>query len=468
MTNAKELLFSVLSNSPSKVPGKETARQNNAVVDLENFRHTRASNEVAATAAAGALASTSLRGGGARGEKLLAIDCEMCYTEKGPELTRVSVVDDCCNVVYDQLVKPSSPILDYVTQFSGITAEMMENVTTTLAQVQEKMLHLIDNSEASETYLVGHSLENDLYSLKLFHPHVIDTAIMYPHSKGAPFKFSLKNLAERYLGKNIQASVHDSIEDAKTAMELARLKLRNGPQFGEFEVDGVSVCKILTDHKRYSSLLDRPDVLIKHAVGTANAIRCNSDEEAGTKATKEVKSQTANLIWTQFEDVYAQLESEVSARLCVEDLVEELEKEREEEEEEEEGKKAKAPLSSRLAEIQESFEASAEVQAKLRKMDERIGEIHASLPSNTMMIVLSGQGNTAYIRHLQQLKWRCKNMSGSSKTQPLGKDKNAEENQTKVSTKSGGTSLWDEKCDHHLNYSMRQAAETMCFITIKE
>jgi RNA exonuclease 1 len=341
----------------------------------------------------------------------------------------VSVVDDCCKVVYDQLVKPSNPILDYVTEYSGITAQMLEGVTTTLAEVQEQILQLIDSSEATETYLVGHSLENDLYALKLFHPNVVDTAILYPHSKGSPFKFSLKNLAERYLGKQIQATVHDSIEDARTAMELARLKLYFGPSFGEFEIDGVSVCKILTDHQRYSSLLDRPAMVRKHTVGNANAILCNSDEEVRAKAIKEVKSETANLVWMQFADVYKQLEEEVSTKAMVGEIDDSV-------------VKGLQPLASRLSEIQESFEASEQVQEKLRKMDERIGEIHESLPSNTMMIVLSGQGNTAYTRHLQQLKWKCKNANSPS--------------------------LWDEKCDQHLNYSMRQAAETMCFMSIKE
>jgi hypothetical protein len=43
-----------------------------------------------------------------------------CVTENGKELTRVCVIDfDSGIVVFDQLVKPSKPILDYLTRFFG-------------------------------------------------------------------------------------------------------------------------------------------------------------------------------------------------------------------------------------------------------------------------------------------------------------------------------------------------------------
>jgi RNA exonuclease 1 len=48
---------------------------------------------------------------------VIGLDCEMCRTEQGMEITRVTLVDYQGNTLFDQLVKPTNPILDYLTTY---------------------------------------------------------------------------------------------------------------------------------------------------------------------------------------------------------------------------------------------------------------------------------------------------------------------------------------------------------------
>ncbi|KAH1002418.1 hypothetical protein HUJ04_008506 [Dendroctonus ponderosae] len=160
----------------------------------------------------------------ARSLQVYALDCEMCYTTKGLELTRVTIVDTNCKTVYESFVKPLNPIIDYNTRFSGITKEQMDRTSTSILQVQANILHLCN----SETILVGHSLESDMKALKIVHENIIDTSVMFPHKMGLPHKRALRGLASEYLQKIIQNDVsgHDSAEDAVTCMELIKWKLK--------------------------------------------------------------------------------------------------------------------------------------------------------------------------------------------------------------------------------------------------
>ncbi|KMU92601.1 ribonuclease H [Coccidioides immitis H538.4] len=157
------------------------------------------------------------------GRQVLALDCEMCITEGGvSELARISLVGWDGEVVLDELVKPQRPVIDYLTQYSGMTKEKLDPVTTTLSD--------------------------------LTHPYIIDTAIIYPHPRGPPLKSSLKWLAQKYLSREIQKGQlgHDSIEDAKAVLDLVKQKCEKGERWGAGDSFNESIFRRLSRASRDS------------------------------------------------------------------------------------------------------------------------------------------------------------------------------------------------------------------------
>ncbi|GAA97745.1 uncharacterized protein L969DRAFT_55485 [Mixia osmundae IAM 14324] len=232
----------------------------------------------------------------AKSMKVLGIDCEMVKTAEDSELARVAIMDQQGQVVYDTFVKPDRPIIDYATQYSGITPENLASVTTTLADVQSHLKTLIDY----RTILVGHSLECDLRALKLAHPWVIDTTVLYPHPRGPPFKSSLKWLAKQWLKREIQiisshrqpiyddrgepiahAPGHDPREDAGAAIELLNKKIDKGPTFGVFTNDTETIFERLSrgPTPKTSAIIDYGSPAVWIARGCSTVTACTSDDE---------------------------------------------------------------------------------------------------------------------------------------------------------------------------------------------
>lgn len=273
-------------------------------------------------------------------------------------------------------------------RYSGITPEMLNNVTTSLSDIQEEFLTMV----YKETILVGHSLENDLLALKISHDLVIDTAILYKHPRGHPYKTALRVLARRFLCKEIQDSGngHDSIEDARAAMELALLKFRNGPDFGSpRQFAKKKLLTLLSEHGKTSSFIDDVFIVKRYASGTCHALPVSSDEAALSKAAKEVKSDKVHFVWTQFSEISSHLKKQADNEEKFNSRLSELVS-MQACQNKSSARKVKCSLPSGLKEI-------------LTQTNSRIHKLYSSLPTNAMLIIYSGQGDTAIIHRLRMM-----------------------------------------------------------------
>jgi len=235
-------------------------------------------------------------------KELVALDCEMVITAGGRfELARCTVIDQNREKLYDEFCVPRAQITDYNTRYSGITPQMLQGILKRIEDVQTDLQQFINK----DTIIVGHSLENDLNALQIIHRSVIDTSLLFPHPR-PPRKSSLKFLAQKFLGRDIQnkeSDGHDSKEDAIAALDLVLAKVKNGPDYGEVRRVSENVFTILSRYHRRSYVAGQPTML-KHISSTpASCVPAYSDEECVRKTCNEIRSGSNKMVWATLENL---------------------------------------------------------------------------------------------------------------------------------------------------------------------
>ena len=87
--------------------------------------------------------------------------------------------------------------------YSGMSKAILDNVSTRIEQVQCRLLCIL----RPQDILVGHSLENDLQSLRLIHKSVIVTAIFFQRQIGSKRKYCKYSV--RFVGKAVVSKFPD-------------------------------------------------------------------------------------------------------------------------------------------------------------------------------------------------------------------------------------------------------------------
>ncbi|KAH8100513.1 hypothetical protein BXZ70DRAFT_907203 [Cristinia sonorae] len=139
-----------------------------------------------------------------------------------PMAARVTIVDYRGHVVYDTLIRPTQPVCDYRTHFTGLRPLDLAGAPDFHSVQLQVAMHLRDK------IVVGHALWNFLSVMGLSHPAIDtrDAALFLPFRKSLKYKphviIPLATLMQLLMNRQIGSHGEVAVEDARAAMDLFR------------------------------------------------------------------------------------------------------------------------------------------------------------------------------------------------------------------------------------------------------
>jgi len=336
-----------------------------------------------------------------------------------------------------------------------MTKEKLDPVTTRLSDIQSRLRELID----PHTIILGHSLNSDLTALKMTHPFIVDTSILFPHPRGPPLKSSLKWLAQKYLSREIQkngALGHDSIEDARACLDLIRQKCEKGPKWGTSEATNEPIFKRIGrapkpsalklnpvgDESRTGAVVDWGDP--RRGIGsTADAVvGCDSDEQVVDGIKKAVngdpEDKNSNIpvngvdfVWGCLRDVEALRGWRNVARTHTNS-----------------DSNQETSSNGQAAEDENQNFNAAPLRDRVSKTVAQIADIYAALPPCTAFIVYSGTGDPRELVRLQGQQQQFKKEYQTKKWDEL-------------------TVQWTDTEEQAIKRACQKARQSIAFVCVK-
>ena len=162
-----------------------------------------------------------------KAEEFLGLDCEMVQKVFAGHsyfvMARLSLVRVDGSVVFDARCAQTE-VSNYLTEYSGIEPGDLDLQSSKYPLFSSKSFTLLIMTLDQRNHtIIGHGLPSDFSVLNHVCSSVIDTRELYWHRVHGVKKsrsFSLQFLAQELLGETIQQITHDSVEDARMAVEL--------------------------------------------------------------------------------------------------------------------------------------------------------------------------------------------------------------------------------------------------------